>query len=262
MPMPKPSRNDEYFIQSVEAACKVAESFLVSGRQTMTLGEICAATGYTKNRVFRIASTLTDLGYMLKEENGAGYSLGANYLLLGEHVRNRSNLRQKAAPYLDEMVSATNDAAHLYVTIGDDLVCVVNRIGSFMVQAAGQIGEHIPIHIGPAKVILANQPEAQRESYLAQVEIEPFTDATVSDKDLLREQLHIIRDQGYCIDHEEFEDGCHAFSAPIFDLAGTPIAALIMAVPTVRLTPGREAQVIQLTSSAARQLSSQFGYQS
>ena len=130
-----------------------------------------------------------------------------------------------------------------------------------MVQAAGHIGERIPIHIGPAKVILANKSDAEIERYLSKVEIEPFTNATVSDKDLLREQLRRIRDQGHCIDHEEFEDGCHAYSAPLFDLTGSPVAALVMAVPSVRLTPKREAQVIQLTSSAARQLSAQMGYQ-
>lgn len=256
-----PGKNKEYSIQSVEAALKVAESFLVSGKQILALREIIAITGFTKNRVFRILSTLTDLGYLFKEDNGAGYSLGAKFLLLGEHVRDRSNLRQKAAPFLDEMVEATNDAAHLYTTLGRDLVCIVNRIGSYMVQAAGQIGEHIPIHIGPAKVILANQPDEDIDQYLAQVEITPFTEATVTDKGVLREELKVIREQGYCVDHEEFEEGCHAFSAPVRDLSGDPIGALLLAVPTMRHSEEKEQQAIHLTSSAARELSAQLGFQ-
>jgi DNA-binding IclR family transcriptional regulator len=239
----------------------VAESFLISGKQVMPLREIIAITGFTKNRVFRIISTLTDLGYLFKEDNGAGYSLGAKFLLLGEHVRDRSNLRQKAAPFLEELVRETNDAAHLYTTLGKDLVCVTNRIGSHMVQAAGHIGEHIPIHIGPAKVILAYKPESEIDQYLAQVKITPFTEATVTDKKMLRTELKAIRSQGYCVDHEEFEDGCHAFSAPVRDLSGEPIGALLLAVPTIRHSKDKERQAIQLVSSAAKKLSGQLGFQ-
>jgi len=261
MPAESPDKKNDYFIQSVEAACKVAESFLISGDHVMALGEISTITGYTKNRVFRIISTLTDLGYMFKEDNGMGYSLGAGTLLLGEHVRNRSNLREKAAPFLDEMVKATNDAAHLYTTLGKDLVCVVTRIGSYMVQASGHVGERIPIHIGPAKVILANRPEAEIEDYLNQVEIVPFTEATVTDKEDLRAEIRVIREQGYCVDHEEFEEGCHAYSAPVCNLTGDPIAALILAVPTIRHSEEKEQEAINLSVSAARQLSAQLGFQ-
>jgi DNA-binding IclR family transcriptional regulator len=261
MPSKPSGKNNEYFIQSIEAASKVAESFLISGKQVMPLREIIAITGFTKNRVFRIISTLTDLGYLFKEDNGAGYSLGAKFLLLGEHVRDRSNLRQKADPFLEEMVRETNDAAHLYTTLGKDMVCVTNRIGSHMVQAAGHIGEHIPIHIGPAKVILAYKPEDEIDQYLAQVEITPYTTATVTDKNLLRAELKQIRSQGYCVDHEEFEEGCHAFSAPVRDLSGDPVGALLLAVPAIRHSEEKERQVIELTHAAAKKLSAQLGFQ-
>jgi DNA-binding IclR family transcriptional regulator len=256
-----PGKHNEYFIQSIDAATKVAESFLISGKEVLTLREMIEITGFTKNRVFRIISTLTDLGYLYREENGTGYSLGAKFLLLGEQVRNRSNLREMAAPFLEDMVEATNDAAHLYTTMGNDLVCILHRIGSYMVQAAGHVGEHIPIHIGPAKVILANKSEEEIHQYLAQIEITPFTDATVTDKDVLREELEVIRAQGYCVDHEEFEEGCHAFSAAVRDLVGDPIGAFVLAVPTIRHSEEKEHQVIQLTSTAAKDLSAQLGFQ-
>ena len=258
-PDPNTSKNG-YFIQSIEAAAKVAECFTDTGKHVMSLVEISAHTGYTKNRVFRIISTLTDMGYMLRDDSGSGYSLGAGFLPLGEHVRNRANLRERAIPFLDEMVKKTNDAGHLYTTLGDEMVCVVNRIGNFTLQASGPVGERIPLHIGPAKVILAYRNEAEIEAYLSSVDIIPYTDATVTDRVELLSQLKVIRGQGFCADHEEFEDGCHAYSAPVRDIRGVPIGALALAVPTIRNTAEKEQEVVDLVVAASRQVSAQLGF--
>jgi DNA-binding IclR family transcriptional regulator len=250
-----------YFIQSVEATLKVAECFLESGEPALELREISGMTGYNKNRVFRILSTLVDLGYVWKREDGTGYSLGAGFLLLGERVRDHANLRDLGEPYLIEMVEATNDAAHIYALLGQELVCIEHRVGSYMVQAAGLIGERIPLHVGPAKVVLASMNEDEIAAYLSGVTLEPFTEKTVIDREALGEQLALIKSQGYWVDHEEFEIGCHAVATAVRDHRGRPTAACILAIPSARYSLDRETRAIQLTSRAASELSGQLGFQ-
>lgn len=251
-----------YFIQSVEAALKVAECFLQSEAPRLELGEISRMSGYNRNRVFRVLSTLADLGYVWKHEDGTGYSLGAGFLPLGERVRNHAKLRDLGAPHLIEMVEATEDAAHIYALLANELVCIEHRVGSYMVQAAGQIGERIPIHIGPAKVALASLSESEISDYLARVHLDPLTEKTVTDRASLQAQLALIQTQGYWVDHEEFEIGCHAVAAAIKDHRGRPVGAYILAIPSARYFADREARAVQLTLSAAGRLSEQLGFQS
>lgn len=249
-----------YFIKSVEAALRVAESFLRVEEPRLELSEISRMTGYNVNRVFRVLSTLADLGYIWKHEDGTGYSLGAGFLALGERVRGWADLQDLGQPYLTEMVEATQDAAHVYSLLGKELVCVERRVGSYMVQAAGPVGERIPLHIGPAKIALAAMPANEIVSYLSSVRLEPFTENTVTDRHALEAQLAQMKSQGYWVDHEEFEIGCHAVASAVCDHRGQPIGAFVLAIPSARYSTEREERAVRLTLSAAEMLSRQFGF--
>jgi DNA-binding IclR family transcriptional regulator len=250
-----------YFIKSVAAALRVAESFLNVEEAKLELSEISRMTGYNNNRVFRVLSTLADLGYIWKHDDGTGYSLGAGFLALGERVRGYADLQDLGQPYLTEMVETTQDAAHLYALLGKELVCVERRVGSYMVQAAGPIGERIPLHIGPAKIVLANMAATEIASYLSSVRLEPFTENTVTDREALETQLALMKSQGYWVDHEEFEIGCHAVASAVRDHRGRPIGAIVLAIPNARHSAERERQAVHLTLRAAEMLSRQLGFQ-
>jgi DNA-binding IclR family transcriptional regulator len=52
-----------------------------------------------------------------------------------------------------------------------------------------------------------------------------------------------IREQGFAISVEEFEEGINAVSAPIYDGGRSPIASLAIAGPAYRLTRERMLQI-------------------
>jgi DNA-binding IclR family transcriptional regulator len=70
----------------------------------------------------------------------------------------------------------------------------------------------------PGKVLLAYLPEETLDRYLARP-LESYTPKTVTDPNVLRQQLALIRKQGYSWVFEELEE-IAGVSAPIWDNTG------------------------------------------
>ena len=75
-------------------------------------------------------------------------------------------------------------------------------------------------------------------------------------------ELMRVRDLGYAVDEEEFEEGLRCVSAPIFDHRGHVVASLSMAAPVFRLRKERVPQVARLVVAAAQGLSDDLGHRS
>jgi IclR family acetate operon transcriptional repressor len=69
-----------------------------------------------------------------------------------------------------------------------------------------------------------------------------------------------VREQGYAIDDQEFEEGLKCIGAPIRDHTGNVVAALSIAGPTMRLRPDRMPGLIGSVMDAAARLSTALGY--
>jgi IclR family KDG regulon transcriptional repressor len=72
-------------------------------------------------------------------------------------------------------------------------------------------------------------------------------------------ELVRVRDLGYAVDDEEFEDGLRCVSAPIFNHRGHVVASLSMAAPVFRLRKEQVPQVARLVAAAAQGLSDDLG---
>ena len=76
----------------------------------------------------------------------------------------------------------------------------------------------------------------------------------------MKMELMRVRDLGYAVDDEEFEEGLRCVSAPIFDHRGHVVASLSMAAPVFRLRKERVPQVARLVVAAAQGLSDDLGH--
>jgi IclR family KDG regulon transcriptional repressor len=75
------------------------------------------------------------------------------------------------------------------------------------------------------------------------------------------QHLEIVRDQGYAIDNEEFEEDVRCVSAPIRDYTENVVAALCISGPTRRMSPDRmEKELIPLVQKVAMEISQRLGY--
>lgn len=86
-----------------------------------------------------------------------------------------------------------------------------------------------------------------------------YTRTTTTDVDRLLAELADIREQGYAVDDEEYDEGLRCVGAPIRDHTGRVVAALGIGGPVTRVTPERVDELARLVIDAADGLSRRLG---
>jgi DNA-binding IclR family transcriptional regulator len=243
-----------YNVRAVERAVQILSSFDTEHPER-GVTEIAQVTGLHKATVHRLVVTLFNCGFLERTVQGDKYRLGFRLAKLGLGALNRLDIRQEALPYMQQMVDHFQEICDLGV-FDDNQVLVLDVIRSkHWLTIAARVGRHLPIHCtSSGRVFLAFLPPETVEPLL-EGPFEAYTAKTIISPAQLREELEAVRQRGYGVDDEEFEEGIRAVSAPIRDIDGNVIAAMSMPGPTERLTPDRVEEIAQALVEAANAVS-------
>ena len=251
---------DPYVIDIVDVALDVIDC-LNDYTKFYRASDIAHKLGVNRSRIFRILKTLSARGYVDYDPDTQGYHLGVKFLHIGENVRERLDLRREAEPILVELAHQTGDSAHLLILQGDRAVTIDRRQGRNRLQVASPIGQSLPLYVGASpKILLAYLPEAERERIINSIEFESFTENTINDSNELRKSIEKIRQQGYAVDEEDYEQGVYAIGAPVHDDGGRVIAGITITTPGSRYSSKRRRELIALVINAGQRLSEKLGY--
>ncbi len=248
-----------YTIAILEDALSVLDT-LVDTEAGLSLAEIVRRTGLSKNKAFRILYTLEQRNLVRKQNNGS-YVLGVGCLIYGERARKQIDLIDAARPVMDRLVTETDETVFLGVLDGQQALCIDARESSKSIRLYARIGRRVPLHAGSIpKVLFAHLPDPVRERWLEELELTPMTPYTVTDPNVLRQQLIHIRAQGYAITSNDLDEGATSVAAPIRDHAGQVVAAISVAGPSQRFSEERIGTVLRLVLDGAAQVSANLGY--
>jgi DNA-binding IclR family transcriptional regulator len=118
------------------------------------------------------------------------------------------------------------------------------------------IGTHVPFHCtASGKTYLANLPAAQRRKIIPSLDLQAFTNSTLSTIEQLEDELKQIRRQGYALDLEEFHDDMVAIAVPVYDDQKRFFAALAIHGPKQRFDKMAALDRLPLLLGSARQIS-------
>ena len=226
----------KYGIESVKRAIAILRCFSRS-RPELGVTELSREIGVHKSTISRLLSTLEPEGFVNRNPDTGKYRLGIGLLELAGLVIIHIDLRRVARPLLVLLAEKTQETVNLAVrdhnrVVNIELVPSRDR----RILNIGWVGRHTPLHVSSTgKVLLAHLSDSERDALL-QEPLERFTEHTISDPQALREQLSVIREQGFATGFEELEIGLNAVGAPIRDHTGNVIAAVSTAGPTYRLS--------------------------
>lgn len=222
-------------VGSVVTTFRIIEAIKESGEMGVT--EIADSLEVPKSTVFSHLSTLTDEGY-LRVENGQ-YRLSFRFLDIGHCSRANSELYEVARPRVDDLAEETGELVNLMTEEAGEGVYLYIELGDEAVQFDTYPGSRSPLYcIALGKAILAHMPERQREEYIRTTGLDPVSENTITDPDVLREELAQVREQGYALDREERSQGIRCVAAPITD-GENCLGALSVSGPVVRMDEER-----------------------
>lgn len=260
---PNVPRTDKsfYMIQAVSNALTLLELF---DDKVAELGirEMRDRLELTTQATERLVATLERRGYLELNRLTGCYRLGLKTYEISRTFLAQAELFRHAQTVLRNLVSVCNETAYI-ATMHDYLSTYLEAVETTMtVRVASRIGSRLPAYCTAAgKVLLAALPPERLAEYLERVELRPYTDRTITDREALARHLAAIAEQGYAVGNEELERGIRGVAAPVRNHTGRIVAAVIISGPAMRLTDERlAAELIPQVRQATDEISLKLGY--
>jgi DNA-binding IclR family transcriptional regulator len=242
---------ERYHSRTIERALDVLEVFGTG--LSLSLKQIAAATDQPEASLYRVLLTLQSRGYLTQNPDGS-YEL-TRKMLYSRALDQADTIRSHARPVLDELVHRFDETASLSYSFGN-YIQVLDSVETFQTfRIANRPGRIIPPHCSAmGKSILAYQPDEAASLLLEAYGLAPRTEHSICDRQALREELELVRKQGWACDREESTLGGICFGAPILDASGRAVGAISISTPVQRMTPQREVQIQQAVHQAANRV--------
>jgi DNA-binding IclR family transcriptional regulator len=208
---------------------------------------------------YRLLGSLTRDGFVDYEPDGRRYHLGLRIFQLGQRVSNHHGFAGTAMPVLRRVTEQTGEATILSVRDGHHHLTVNKVDGPQMFRVTSDPGHLGSLHTtAVGKALVAFAEDSERERLLAELDLEPLTPHSITDREVFRAEIEQVRRQGYAVMDEENETGMRAVAVPLLNSQGHAFASLATAVPVFRLSLEALVAQVPLLQDAAAELAARL----
>jgi IclR family KDG regulon transcriptional repressor len=251
-----------YVIQSVSHALDVLEQF--NGNvDEIGVTELSKRLKLHKNNVFRLLATLEARGYIEQNKVTENYRLGLKCLQLGQTFIHQMGLLLQSRAILEDLSKTTKESAYVAIRKGSAIIPLDFVEPARTVRVVSFLGTVLPPHCTAAgKVHLVFELDGAAGQNLPD-RLERYTERTIVDRNVLREQMTMIGESGYAVERGEFAPEVNAVAVPIRDYTRTLVGTLVVVGPGYRL--GDETintKIAPLLLRAGTDLSKRLGFPS
>ena len=227
-------------IQAVDRAAELLKA-VAQSRQPRTVNELASATGLNRSTAWRLLATLDRHGLVERDPATQRYSVG--YAVLQMAAAGGSDaLVRRARPVLERLAVTTGETASLAVAKRFELV-YVDQVEAPNIMSPNWLGRSVPLHAtSSGKAFLAWLPPEEREA-LMPARLKRYTDATITSRRALEDELDAVRRDGYSICAGELEETEYGASAAVLNERQRPVAIVSVWGPQHRLPRERLAEV-------------------
>lgn len=249
-----------YVIQSVSHALDVLEQF---HRDVDEIGvtELSKRLKLHKNNVFRLLATLEARGYIEQNKITENYRLGLRCLQLGQTFIHQMGLLLQSRAVLEDLSKTTKESVYVAIRKGSAIIPLdfVEPVRS--VRVVSFLGTVLPSHCTAAgKVHLVFEAEGTPGQNLPE-RLERYTDQTIVDRNVLREQMKMIGETGYAVERGEFVEDVNAVAVPVRDYTRSLVGTLAVVGPAHRLsTEAVNNDIAPALLKAGSELSQRLGF--
>lgn len=227
--------------------------YIVSHNRGLVAQEIATALAIPVSSLSYLLATLVEREYLVRE--GRRYSPGPGLARL-QLTGNAFTLADRAAPLVRTMRMQLNETTSFFVREGWEIEAIVTESSEQALRYSVPTGQRLPMHaLAAGKVMLAALDEAELDRYFAEVDRQPFTEATVTDEARLRRQIAAARESGFATTDEEYSRGIEGI-ARLVRIDGNPVGSISVAVPKVRFDAENQQRVRDLLRKTAALLES------
>ena len=235
----------------------------LASEHVATSARLIDLLGESVSSVYRMLSTLVDIGWVEQIGHRGPYRVAGKLLSLASGLTRGLDIRRAALPVMTAIHEATGETTFLCIRHGTRAVCIERIDGIRVNSRVLRLGRSLPLHVGAApRALLAFEERQAWDDYatLAAVSEDVLHDG--GSRSALYAQLEEIRAAGFAVSDNTVTQGIAAVGAPIFDHRGRVAASLSVSGlrDGVLAQPQRGKSVTDLVLGGARMLSTYLGY--
>lgn len=222
-----------------------------------SLAELAARSGLPKSTAHRILKVLEAWRGVERSPSGR-YRLGIKLFELGGLVQDRLRLREVALPYMEDLLSTTQEMVHLAKLEDTDVLYIERLVSHRSMRSPSRVAGRVPANCtGVGKAILAYSPPEVVKRVMA-AGMPAMTAYSITTPAVMLAALEEIRAAGVAFDREEARIGMSCVAAPIFNHAGAVVAGISVSGPVGRISPE---SLVPAVRTAALAVSCHLGFQ-
>ncbi len=211
-------------------------------RQRLNATLAAQRAGITRAAARRHLLTLEHLGYL--ESEGGWFWLSAKVLRFSGSYIASARLPRIVQPTLNRLALQTGESLSAVVLDGDEVVIVARSVNPrssptqrpILLAYGLHLGARLPAHAtSTGRVLLAAQSKASFNAWMRGRVIPRITPQTLTETKAFRAEIAAVREQDFCIAHQQHELGVHALAVPVRDMQGHTLAAINVVTPPERL---------------------------
>jgi IclR family transcriptional regulator, KDG regulon repressor len=237
---------------------RIFNTFKVEERSVM---EISRAVKMPPSKVSKMIRTWENEGFFEKNPQNGKYRLGFGFFELGIVYAFHFPLRKIIRPHIEQISKELNLTVS-YAIFKNDKPIIVDRIQTLNIDLFPyRLGFNLPIHsTSVGKILLAYMPETEQDKVLGSHSLMKFTDSTVVDIKSIKENLELVKENGFSTDEGETYKDWNCISASIKNGNGDVIGAITLMDEKSRTSAEKLFQLSGYLKEKALFISRQLGY--
>jgi DNA-binding IclR family transcriptional regulator len=241
--------------QTIRRAIRVLQLIAAHAPDGMRLVDVARQMELERPTAHRLLKALTVDGMVVQVARTRRYSLGPLLFELGISATHQFNLKEVSQPVVAQLAEETGDTTFLFLRSGYDAVCISRIQGSYPIQTPSvPIGSRQPLGVSAGGLaLLAALPDTEIAAVIKAVSPRLGAYGDLDAGEVL-ELCALAKLSDYAVTGNRAVPGVRAIGLPIFNAAGSPIAALTVAATHARMTDQRIAAILPRLRHAVREL--------
>ena len=243
--------------RAVYAAFQILD-MIAAASQPPRMTDIVAAVALPKSSTFRLLQALEATNAVRRSDRDKRYRLGSKFDDYAKVFQTRllvGRFHDEAAPLLRRL----DETAQLGVLTGVDVTFVACIDSTKPVRLVSYAGRTLPAHASATGKAMLAFAGGQSLQVVLDGGLPALTPQTITDPQVLKDELAKIRQRGYATESEESTSNLSCLAAPVWGSAQEVLAAVTVCIPRAILPADRLPEIRDAVLEAARRLSSASG---
>lgn len=214
--------------------------------QPIGVSELARLLNDDKSAVQRAIMTLADSGWISATPGSSRrWQLTAHILTVAHIASEGNDLLSRARSTLEMLRTETGETILLAVPDIRNFVAIAVLQSRHLLRTAPYVGMVIPARgSATSRAILPYMSTREQTDFLG----EPTDEA-------LRDHFTGTLERGFAVSDGDVMEGSTNIAAPVFELGGQPVAAIVISAPSERLPREQHLKIGKLIAQAARSIS-------